>query len=217
MKETRTLKRTSIVLGAALAALALAAPQAGAAPRAGKAGAQCAASFRVLHNDRIGPAVLPAGNYLITVQRAGLGCSAASSLFTRFLQDYDGRLPDGWAVVAQGKGRAKFTQDGQAGFRVARSKSGGGNPSGYGAVCPGSFRVLHNDTIGPLAFPRGSYRIVIPKGSIINCGQAFKLFGQFLDHPDGVLPKNWRLKPSVALFFKPANPKRKKFRVDPAT
>lgn len=205
-----------MMLCAALAALTITAPQA-AAQKAQASGVTCPSSFRVLHNDRIGPAVLPAGQYTITTQRPGLACATASSLFTRFLVDYDGKLPDGWVVIAQGSGKAKFTQNGEAGFSVARSGGGKHKPNTYGAVCPGSFQVLHNDTIGPLSFPRGSYRIVIPKSSIILCGPAFKLFKQFLNFPNGDLPKNWRLKPSVALFFKPANPQRKKFRVDPAT
>jgi hypothetical protein len=209
-------RRISILLGGTLAAAAVLAPQASAAPTASAAATQCPAPFTVLHNDSIGPAVLPQGSYMITVIRPGLQCGQASSLFTQFLQDYDGRLPSGWQVVAQGSGRAQFNQNGEAGFRVQRT-GGGGQPSKYGTACPGSFQVLHNDMIGPLSFPKGSYRVVIPRGVILNCGQAFKLFKQFLNRPAGDLPKNWRMKPSIALFFKPGNAKRKKFRVDPAT
>lgn len=211
------MKRTSIMFGAALAALAISAPQAGASEATAAAAVKCPSTFRVLHNDRIGPAVLPAGQYTITVQRAALGCTTAASLFTQFLQDYDGNLPKGWAVIAQGKGQARFTQNGQPGFSVARSSGGGHKPNTYGNVCPGSFQVLHNDAIGPLDFPKGGYRIVIPRSSVIQCGPAFKLFKQFLNRPSGILPKNWRMKPAIALFFKPNNPQRKKFRVDPAT
>ena len=204
------------MLAGALTALAVGAPPAAADATATKAATQCPSTFRVLHNDSIGPAVLPQGQYVITVIRPGLQCGTASSLFTQFLQDYDGRLPGGWQVVAQGRGRAQFNQNGQPGFRVARS-GGGNNPSTYGNVCPGSFQVLHNDMIGVLSFPRGGYRIVLPRGVIVNCGQAFRLFRQFLNRPAGNLPKNWRVKPTIALFFKPGNSKRKKFRVDPAT
>lgn len=77
--------------------------------------------------------------------------------------------------------------------------------------------MINNDTIGPLTFPRGSYRIVIPKTSIVSCGQAINLFRKFLNRPAGSLPKNWRMKVTTALFYKPGNSKRKKFRVDPAT
>jgi hypothetical protein len=211
------MRKTTVMLGAALAALAITAPQAAAASPKAQAGAAACPSFRVLHNDRIGPAVLPAGNYLITPKGQGLTCQSASKLFTRFLQDYDGNLGGGWTVVPQGKGKARFDRNGQKGFTVARNGGGGNTPSTYGTVCPGQFQVLNDDVIGPLSFPRGGYRLVIPRGSIITCQNASKLFRQFLNHPDGILPKNWRMKATVALFFKPANPKLKKFRVDPAT
>ena len=168
--------------------MAVGAPQAAAEAPATKAATQCPSTFRVLHNDRIGPAVLPQGQYVITVRAPGLACATASRLFTQFLTDYDGNLPKGWTVVAQGSGRASFNQNGQPGFSVARS-GGGNNPSTYGSVCPASFQVLHNDVIGPLSFPKGSYRLVVPRGSIISCGQAFKLFKQFLNRPAGNLPE----------------------------
>ena len=211
------MRRTSLTLGAALAALAITAPGAAADPIASKAAVQCPSTFRVLHNDRIGAAVLPQGQYVITIQATNLSCASASSLFTQFLSDYDGKLPKGWRVNPQGSGKASFNQNGQPGFSVARSKGGMNKPSTYGDVCPGSFRVLHDDTIGPLSFPRGGYRIVIPRGVVIQCGAAFKLFKQFLNRPAGNLPKGWALKPTIALFYKPGNAKRKKFRVDPAT
>ena len=214
------MKRTTVTFGAALAALAITAPGAAATGEqqaSGAAAAACPASFRVLHNDRIGSAVLPAGNYMVTVRGAGVSCVLASKLFTRFLQDYDGKLGGGWKVVAQGKGKALFSLNGQPGFSVARSGGGGNTPATYGSVCPGQFQVLNNDTIGPLSFPKGGYRLVIPRGSIITCENASKLFRQFLNRPAGNLPKNWRMKPAIALFYKPANPKLKKFRVDPAT
>jgi hypothetical protein len=77
--------------------------------------------------------------------------------------------------------------------------------------------VINNDTIGPLVFPQGSYRIVLPPNVITTCPQAINLFRQFLNRPNGDLPKNWRMKATTALFFKPGNSKRKRFRVDPAT
>lgn len=200
------------MLGAALAALAVMAPQ--AAAQSGNT--QCPATFRVLHNDSIGAAVLPRGQYTITVRAPGLTCAAASRLFTQFLSDYDGRLQRPWEVVAQGRGRASFTQNGQPGFSVALTEAPP-TPSRYGTVCPGNFVIINNDTIGPLVFPQGSYRIVLPRNVITTCPQAVNLFRQFLNRPKGDLPKNWRMKATTALFFKPGNSKRKRFRVDPAT
>ena len=209
-----------IALGSALVLLGLAAPPAAGADARVAAAGVCPASFQVLHNDRIGPAVLPKGAYQIKVLLpTGFTCANASKRFTQFLQDYDGKLPAPWAVVAKGTGVAVFTRSGQAAFRVSRMSGGGGGGGGgggiKGSVCPGAFRVLNNDRIGPLRFPRGRYRLIVPKGSIITCPNATKLFRQFLNRPAGNLPKNWRMKPTIALFYKPANPMRKTFRVDP--
>lgn len=55
----------------AIAALALSA--------AATASAATCPNFRVLHNDRIGPANLPAGNYEVTVE-PGLSCQASTQL-----------------------------------------------------------------------------------------------------------------------------------------
>jgi hypothetical protein len=209
-------KATLVAIAAAVALLALSLPGAHAAAGAS---ATCP-SFRVLHNDRIGPALLPAGNYTITVApSSGLSCAAASTLFTRFLEDYDGVLPRPWKVVAQGSGKAKFTQGGQPGFSVSLGSSGGGggrNPK-LGALCPGNFRVLHNDSIGPLSFPKGSYNLYIPRGSVLNCPRASNLFRQFLNFPNGKLPSGWAVKSQIAVFYRSANPRRRAFRVDPST
>jgi hypothetical protein len=182
------------------------------------AGAGCP-SFRVLHDDRIGPAVLPAGNYTITVApSAGLTCPAASRLFTRFLEDFDGVLPSPWRVSAQGSGKASFTQGGKAGFSVARSSGGGGGGNNeLGALCRNVFTVNSNVVLGPLTFPRGQYLLYLPPRSGISCNRAAVLFTRFLGSPGGRLPFPWRLKNQTATFFKPENPTRSAFRVEPAT
>jgi hypothetical protein len=88
----RVVTAIALALVAALAALALT----GATP----ASAAGCSSFRVLHNDRIGAASFPVGNYEIVVE-PGLGCQAASQLFARFLADYDGVLPKPWRLKNQ--------------------------------------------------------------------------------------------------------------------
>jgi hypothetical protein len=211
----------TIALLGALAAFAITVPAASASPSVtASAAGPCPATFRVLHNDQIGPAFLPKGTYVITIRNATLSCATASRLFTQFLQDYDGKLQKPWAVVAHGKGKASFTSGGQPGFSVALSKGGGGGgqPSTLGTSCPGTFQVQDDDQIALVSFPKGAYKLVIPRGSIISCAQASKLFARFLDFPSGALPKGWAIKPTVALFYKPGNPnpKRKRFRVDPA-
>lgn len=176
-------------------------------------------SFRVLHDDRIGPAVLPAGDYTMAVApTAGLTCSAASKLFTRFLADYDGVLPRPWSVVAQDGGEASFTQAGHAGFSVVHGPGGGegGGNVEVGVLCRGSFTVNSSATIGPLAFPKGSYVLYIPLRWGISCNRASLLFTRFLGAPGGRLPFPWRLKNQTATFYKPEHPTRSAFRVEPA-
>jgi hypothetical protein len=174
-------------------------------------------SFRVLHNDRIGPASLPAGSYAISVSpAAGISCSSASQLFARFLEDYDGILPRPWKVSSQGSGKAAFTQGGRAGFSVALGSGGGGKEiSILGQLCHGSFTVNSNATVGPLSFPKGKYLLYLPPRSGLGCNRASILFTRFLGTPGGRLPAPWQLKNQTATFFKPENPTRSAFRVEP--
>jgi hypothetical protein len=194
--------------------LALVAALTAAAP----ASAATCPSFQVLHNDRIGPASFPAGSYEMTVE-PGLSCKAASQLFARFLEDYDGVLPKPWRVVAEGSGVASFVNgSGGAGFTVSRSGGGGGEGGGnnvLGKLCPGSFTVNANSQVGPLLFPKGQYLVYIPPRSGISCRRASVLFTRFLAAPGGTLPFPWRLKNQTATFYKPAHPERSAFRIEP--
>jgi hypothetical protein len=202
---------STLALSALLVALAL---NAAAAPAAST---PACPSFRVLHNDRIGPASLPAGSYSVTVApSSGLSCAATTKLFARFLADYDGILPRPWQVVAQGSGKAAFARGGVTGFSVALvSRGGGGNNPGIGALCNGTFTVNSTTTVGPLTFPKGRYLLYIPARSGISCRRASLLFTRFLGAPGGILPAPWRALNQTATFFKPANPTRSAFRVEP--
>jgi hypothetical protein len=66
-------------------------------------GRLCPATFRVLHNDRIGALRLPRGQYTITLLRlTGPSCARASRLFTNFLDnDWSGILPRPWVLDPQ--------------------------------------------------------------------------------------------------------------------
>lgn len=72
---------------------------------------RCPATFRVLHNDRIGKLRLPAGPYYIHVVK-NLSCASASNYFRQFLLRPDGVLPRPWrlnprkALFQGGKGQA---------------------------------------------------------------------------------------------------------------
>jgi hypothetical protein len=70
--------------------------------------------------------------------------------------------------------------------------------------CPGTFRVLHDDSVGQLKLPAGSY-LISPLGrSSPSCSQSAKLFARFLDDFDGVLPRPWRVSVSDATFLRAA-------------
>jgi hypothetical protein len=216
--QTKTRKRTGrlVVLLATVAAVA--APAMSAGPAGTITPVSCP-GFSVLHNDRIGAAVLPAGEYMLTVEpSANLSCATASKLFARFLEDYDGVLPAPWRVVGDGSGKASFNQGGKPGFSVSRSGSGGGEEGGsqLGTLCRNSFTVNSDAVVGPLTFPQGSYLLYVPPRSGISCNRTSVLFTRFLG-AGGPLPFPWRLKNQTATFFKPEHPVRSSFRVEPAT
>jgi hypothetical protein len=198
----------------AVLALLLAAMVATASPPAAPP-ASCP-SFRVLHDDRIGPASLPAGDYAISLESPSLTCATASKLFARFLEDYDGVLPKPWRVIAEGSGKAGFEGGAQGGFSVTRTGGGeGGANDPLGSLCPNSFTVNAKAIVGPLLFSRGGYLLYVPPGSGITCNRASVLFTRFLAQPGGRLPFPWRLKNQTATFFKAQNPVRSAFRVEP--
>lgn len=183
---------------------------------AGSAAAAACPDFKVLHNDRIGEVSFPAGTYKVATE-PGLSCHAASQLFARFLQDWDGNLPEPWEVVPRGHGRVQFNRPDRPAFLVGYtgSDSGGGN-SAIGQLCPGSFTVNAGSDVGPLYFAKGPYLLYVPAQSGISCRRASVLFTRFLGAPGGMLPDPWQVKTQTATFFKPAHPLRSAFRVEPA-
>ncbi|MFL5834671.1 MAG: hypothetical protein ACJ76B_11940 [Solirubrobacterales bacterium] len=192
---------------AALAALAFGASSAVAKDTCG--------GFKVLHDDRIGPAKLPAGTYSV-IAAEDLGCEAASKLFARFLQDWDGNLPRPWRVSAERSGVASFSRGGGlGGFTVRLTGGGGGTNPELGKLCPGTFTVNTGSDVGPLYFVKGRYLLYIPARSGITCRRASVLFTRFLAAPAGMLPSPWRVLTQTATFYKPANPTRSAFRVEP--
>jgi hypothetical protein len=188
-----------------------------AAPAAAQAPAVCPATFHVLHDDRIGKLKLQAGHYQVTV-RGGLSCAASTEWFARFLEDWDGVLPRPWRLDV----RAASFQRGRSavGFSVARVDTpsgggGGGRHPGHGRLCPGTFRVLHNDRIGALRLPKGRYTITVLARNRPACARASRLFTRFLDNDwAGILPRPWALDPQTATFRRGAA--NFGFRVKPA-
>jgi len=175
-------------------------------------------AFRVLHEDRIGPALFPAGSYEVKVESSNLTCKGTAELFARFLEDYDGVLPTPWNVVNEGPGKASFTRGAQLpGFSVSltmKSEAGGGTNPILGTLCPGTFSVQSTTVVGPLRFTKGAFLIYLPSGSAITCPGASALFKRFLG-AGGPLPAPWKLVTQTATFYKPAAPARTAFRIEP--
>jgi hypothetical protein len=203
----------------AVAALALTTGPAGAAAPTNMAPpTQACPGFRVLHNDRIGAAVFPAGTYTVTNEASGLTCKSSAELFARFLEDFDGVLPKPWTVAPESSGKASFLSGGGAGFSVSLTKKGegGGTNPDLGSVCPNTFTVNSTTVVGALRFTKGKFLIALPSGTAISCNQAVVLFQRFLG-AGGPLPPPWKLVNQTATFYKPANPTRSAFRIEPLT
>lgn len=204
MTTTVIYPRRAIVVALALAAMGIAIL---AGSDRAVAASNCPNTFRVLHNDHIGKLSLRKGNYRITVvNKNKLSCQKAANLFTTFLNDFDGNLPDGWRVKARQSAFAKAGNP-QKGFSVRRIGGGGGggggrHPARNEMICPGTFQVQHNDHIGRLNLPKGPYTITVIKKNRISCQRASNLFAKFLQIPSGDLPGGWRLKAPSGTFLK---------------
>jgi hypothetical protein len=201
----RTLKRL-LPIALAVAAAATIAPAAASAavPQA------CPAGFTVQHNDSIGLLAIPAGTYQLTVADPSLlTCDEASDWFQLFLQDFDGRLPKPWTLDPA---TATFSAGNGIAFQIARL-IGPGPVHPEGRVCPGTFRVLHNDRIGALRLPAGRYHIVLAPSRRPTCSAASQRLAAFLQRPSGQLPAPWRLNAATATFSRPGGIG---FRLDPA-
>jgi hypothetical protein len=168
-------------------------------------GLRCPGVFQVLHNDHIGIFRVPAGAYTVTLLSAGpLTCNAAMNRLAGFLRDYDGRLPGFWLLDWRNGTFIRGTW--QVGFRIepAVSPLPGPTPSTGGLRCPATFRVLHDDRIGALQVPRGSYWVTRTAAGRPTCAATTRLLASFLQRPDGRLPRPWRLQASTATFLRPS-------------
>jgi hypothetical protein len=191
----RALIAVLAVLGAAVLMIATAAQT------------KCPNTFRVLHDDHVGKLSLKAGSYSIKVANAqALSCQRASDLFTKFLNDFDGKLSNGWKVNVKKSGFEKTADKAFYVKRVSGVGSGGGkgdrHPARGEMICPGTFQVQHDDHIGQLNLPKGPYTITVIHKKRITCQKATSLFAKFLQIPGGELPNGWKLKSQSGTFLK---------------
>ena len=188
-----TIRKAVVPLLAAVAAAAL--TSAPAAQAQGAVPVACPATFAVLHDDAIGSLSVPAGPYQLTVQDPSkLSCAQAADAFRQFLEDWDGVLPSPWKLNAA---TATFTGKPGVAFKIARvanpSGGGGGQHPATGALCPGTFQVLHSDHIGSFSVPKGTYTLTLLSTGTMSCATASSKFASFLSDFDGRLPSPWIL------------------------
>jgi hypothetical protein len=182
-------------------------------------GRVCPSYFTVLHNDRIGSFRIAKGRYRIILLSLGsLSCARASSLFTRFLEDFDGVLPRPWFLDPT---TASFMRGGRnVGFRIKPwsgplpTPNHGGRHPASGSRCPGTFRVQHNDRIGRLRLRAGPYVVTRLAAGSPSCPGASRLLAGFLDDPGGALPRPWVLNPQTGTFTR-GRGSRRGFRIKP--
>jgi hypothetical protein len=173
------LTRWSVVLGAVCAASL--AP-AGAAPAQVPDGFRsCPGTFHVLHEDRIGALRLGAGMHRLAVNGT-ITCPRAAVLLAGFLEDWDGRLPDGWQVKAADRELVRGRSDDA--IAVADAPV----PSGGASACA-QFTVLGDDRIGDLRLRAGRYTMRLLSRRL-DCAQAARELRDFLFDTNG-LPAPW--------------------------
>jgi len=73
-------------------------------------------------------------------------------------------------------------------------------------TCPGTFSVLHDDTIGFVAVPKGSYQLTTLDSSALSCAAATAAFARFLQDFDGRLPSPWQLNALTGTFVRGDGP-----------
>ena len=179
----------------ALGALGL---MAGWGAGAANAATTCRGTFQVLNSDRIGSLKLPAGPYVLATS-GGVSCAQAVVLFNRFLEDWDGVLPNRWKVSGNG-----FRQgSSNAAFTVAPyTKLPPGSPSAVGPICPGAFSVTSPDRILGLAFKAGNYSVqLLSSSTALSCAAANRELWNFLHgSPSTPLPRPWTLNAASSTF-----------------
>lgn len=178
-------------------------------PSGGGSSATCPGTFSVLHNDRIGNVSFPKGAYTMKLIR-GLNCSSAATQFSSFLDSPSG-VNAPWTLT--GSASNAVFQDNMGGFGFSVSNTGGSTGGGgRTAVTCTTFRVLHNDHIGSLYLPKGTYDIVLPVGSTMSCAAAQRQFTTFLNAAS--VPRPWIVNADSATFARGAGSSTT-FGVDP--
>jgi len=196
MNKSRSLLTLSLSL-VAIAAL----PVAAQAATAGASGA--CGQFRVMHNDKISGVSFPAGPY--NMVNSGMSCAQTTKYFQQFLEA--DRVPSGWTVKLLSGQRRRFTKlhtNPTVDFQATPASEPTPTPTPSGLTCAGTFRVLHNDQVGAMKLPAGSYTIKLASHNTpgLNCKVASNEFAYFLDNDwAGNLPRPWKMNVGAKSFY----------------
>jgi hypothetical protein len=76
-------------------------------------------------------------------------------------------------------------------------------PASAATRCPATFDVLHDDHVGAMSLPAGQYTVTVTG---LGCAGASKLFAQFLQDYDGILPFPWVANAARRSFTRGAGP-----------
>ena len=194
MNKSRSLLTLSLSV-VAIAAL----PVAAQAATAGASGA--CGQFRVMHNDKISGVSFPAGPY--NMVNSGMSCAQTTKYFQQFLEA--GKVSKGWQVKNLSGNRKRFTKLGTnptVDFQATAASDP--TPTPGGLTCPGTFRVLHNDQIGAMKLPAGSYTITLASHNTpgLDCASASHAFTYFLNNDwAGNLPHPWKMNVAAKSFY----------------
>jgi hypothetical protein len=194
MNKSRSLLTLSLSV-VAIAAL----PVAAQAATAGASGA--CGQFRVMHNDKISGVSFPAGPY--NMVNSGMSCAQTTKYFQQFLEA--GKVAKGWQVKTLSGNRKRFTKLGTnptVDFQATAASDP--TPTPGGLTCPGTFRVLHNDQIGAMKLPAGSYTITLASHNTpgLDCASASHAFTYFLNNDwAGNLPHPWKMNVAAKSFY----------------
>ncbi len=195
MNKSRSLLTLSLSL------VAIAALPAAAQASTASASAKCP-QFRVVHHlDKISGVSFPGGPY--NMVNSGMTCLQTSTYFTQFLAAT--RVPSGWTVKLLSGQRRRFTKlhtNPTVDFQATPVSELTLTASSL--TCAGTFHVLHNDNIGAMKLPAGSYTIKLASHDTpgLNCKVASNEFSYFLDNDwRGVLPRPWKMNVGAKSFY----------------
>lgn len=73
-------------------------------------------------------------------------------------------------------------------------------------ACPGTFQVLHDDSIGALKLKAGAYQITVANPQGLSCAKAAQDLAEFLQDYDGKVRRPWNVNTRLTAFQRGTDP-----------